>query len=164
MKIRRNKAHASKIKDRINIERGTVLAIPLREGAWALGQVIHPGVNFYMGVGQKEFVEPLSSKDIDGMKLSLFSWTNDAELFKNRWRNLGVFNIQEYGPLPEYKLGAPGEEIVESFFGSKVRDYDPSRDENLGFRTIRSPLLFQDAVQAAFGIGEWKPSYDLMKG
>lgn len=150
-------------KRRLKIDRGTVLAIPLSAGEWALGQVICPGINFYIGVSLKMFKEPLSAKCIEGLTFDMFSWTNDAEVFNKSWKNLGKYDLQWHGRLPEYKLGPPGEEIVESFCGLKLRDYHSELDKDVHYKTINSPLLCQDAIQAAFGMREWKPIYDHMK-
>jgi hypothetical protein len=142
------------------IELGTVLAIPLRGQSWALGQVLHPGIGFYLGVAAVEVLEPLRPDAIDGLPLTLFSWTNDAEVYKGRWSNLGVAKLPVQMPtFPEYKCG----EWVESFVGSRLRPLDPIRDEGLNFKTSRSPLLVEDVVKAACRIGEWKPYYDKMR-
>ena len=149
--------------DSLNIVKGTVLAIPLSSGVWALGQVIYPGVKFYMGICSVAFYEPLSASDIDSCAFSMFSWTNDAEVFRGNWKNLGVSTIKKTFELPEYRVAHSGKMVVESFSGDSWREFDPGKDSKLKYRTVRSPLLVQDAVQAACGYGEWKPFYDRMK-
>nr|WP_166181239.1 hypothetical protein [Altererythrobacter segetis] len=39
--------------------------------------------------------------------------------------------------------------MVEAFGGEILRRFDPETDAHLEYRTIRSPLLVQDMVQAA---------------
>ena len=147
----------------VSIDFGTVLAIPTGNGRWALGQVIFPGVDFYLGVTLRELVEPISASDIEGNAFELYSWTNDAEVYRNNWQNLGVYELQKHNELPEYKVMMSGKFVVKSFSGDETRNFDPKEDSDLQYRKSRSPLLVQDAVQAALGHGTWKPYYDSMK-
>lgn len=55
-----------------------------------------------------------------------------------------------------------GVEMIESFDGEYLRHPDTVADSRLAFRKVRSPLLVQDAVQAAFGLGDWKPGFQDM--
>lgn len=145
-----------------SITRGSVLAIPLRDNSWAIGQVIVPGTNFYLGICLEEMEHHLKAEDILDKRLGLFSWTNDAEVFRGGWQDLGVINNIQEVDFPDYKIYVDGNLLVETFDGSKRRKYDNSSDMNLHFRKVRSPLLVQDAVQAALGYGEWRSSFNEM--
>lgn len=144
------------------IVRGSVLAIPLRDGDWALGSVISPGINFFIGFSIIRFRAPLNADDIIDKKLKMFSWTNDAEVYRGNWRNVGVSIPNDDIYLPEYRIFIDGVEMIESFDGEFLRRPDPVADSKLAFRTVRSPRLVQDAVQAAFGLGDWKPEFQDM--
>lgn len=145
------------------IDEGTVLAIPIRTGEWALSQVLYPGVKFYLGIGLKAFGEPLSADLIEALQLELFSWTNDAEVYKGNWINLGVHDIIYHGSYPEYRITIEGQDFVEDFFGNTLRRFNPAKDVGLRFRKVRSPLLVQDAVRAAVGTGEWLNTFEEMR-
>lgn len=155
------KSENSNIADPM-IARGSVLAIPLDNNQWALGSVISPGVNFFIGFCLDRFVDPIKADDIRGKNLKIFSWTNDAEVYRGNWKNLGVSEIIKNVTLPEYKIFVNGCEMVESFDQTYIRQFNPNIDENLKFRKIRSPLLVQDAVQAACGLGDWKVGFQDM--
>ena len=144
------------------IMKGSVLALPVEKDCWALGLVISPGVNFYLGLALDHFDNAATPSDIEGRQLKLFSWTNDAEVFRGNWKNVGVSSLVPNIELPEYRVYIDGRPMVESFDGSNVREFDPITDKSLAFRKIRSPLLVQDAVQAAFGFGAWKVGYQDM--
>ena len=144
------------------IVKGSVLSIPLGDGSWALGSVVYPGINFFIGFVIYRFHEPLIADDIIGKKLKIFSWTNDAEVFRGNWRNLGISIPIEDVDLPEYRVFVDGVEMIESFDGELLRHPDVRADSKLAFRKVRSPLLVQDAVQAAFGLGDWKPGFQDM--
>ncbi len=94
--------------------------------------------------------------------MKIFSWTNDAEVFRGNWRNLGISVPRGDIKLPEYKVFVDGVEMVESFDGEYLRRSDAVTDSGLAFKKVRSPLLVQDAVQAAFGLGDWKPGFQDM--
>lgn len=144
------------------IVRGSVLAIPLEGDDWALGSVISPGTNFYIGFSIERFREPLNADDIIGKDLKIFSWTNDAEVFRGNWKNLGISAPREDIDLPEYRVFVDGVEMIESFDGEYLRRPNVATDSRLTFRKVRSPLLVQDAVQAVFGLGDWKPGFQDM--
>lgn len=144
------------------IDRGSVLAIPVSSAEWALGQVICPGTNFYFGVALVGFNYLPTADEIGGKSMGLFSWTNDAEVFRGGWKNLGVLSGVPELALPEYKIFIDGMAAVETFDGRSVRPFDNSRDAKLSFRKIRSPLVVQDAVQAALGYREWKAEFGEM--
>lgn len=153
---------ASKKPQLARIDRGSVLAIPVSSAEWALGQVICPGTNFYLGVALVGFNYLPTADEIGGKSMGLFSWTNDAEVFRGGWKNLGVLSGVPELALPEYKIFIDGRAAVETFDGRSVRPFDNSRDAKLTFRKIRSPLIVQDAVQAALGHGKWKAGMEEM--
>lgn len=94
--------------------------------------------------------------------MKIFSWTNDAEVFRGNWKFLGTERVLFDPNGLEYLVGVNGKMMVESFDGSTHREYDANSDHALSYRKARSPLIVQDAVQAALGIGEWKTTYNQM--
>lgn len=135
------------------LEQGAVLAIPLGDGRWALSQVLVPGVVFYLGAAPVAFTDLPKAEQIDGLHLSIFSWTNDAEVYRGNWKSLGTHALQS-SPTPdiEYKVGRPSGMSVVGFGGELLREYDPQKDAHLEYQKSRSPLLVQDMVQAACGV------------
>lgn len=135
------------------LEQGSVLAIPLGEGRWALSQVLVPGVTFWLGAAPVAFPSLPGAEKIQNLPLSLFSWTNDAEVFRGNWVSLGTWPLQG-SPTPdiEYKVGFAGGMWVESFSGERLRELDPKTDADLTYRKSRSPLLVEDLVRVACGI------------
>jgi hypothetical protein len=131
------------------LDQGSVLGIPLQHDCWALAQVLVPGTVFYLGAAPVRFAQLPSPPDIAGLPLSVFSWTNDAEVYRGRWRVLGQYELQGSSrPAIQYKVAVSGKMMVESFDGTSLRDYDEQADSHLGHRTSRSPLLFEDIVRA----------------
>lgn len=134
------------------LDRGSVLGIAIGPDKWALAQVLVPGTAFYLGASPKVFDGLPEAKQIDGLPLSILSWTNDAEVSRGNWKLLGTHEVQPaVNPDTAYKMKVSGRMMVESFDGQSLRDYDPSSDSHLSYRTSRSPLLVQDMVEAASG-------------
>lgn len=132
------------------IVKGTVLAIPSAGGGWSLAQVLVPGILFYLGAAPVRFLELPSADRIGRVPLTIFSWTNDAEVFRGRWRVLGYHAlVSSDSPPIEYKVTISGKVMVESFDGKSFREYNEQNDQNLNYRKSRSPLLFEDMVNAA---------------
>ena len=128
------------------------MAIPLDANRWVLSQVLLPGTAFYLGVAREIFDALPGAAEIEGHPLSLFSWTNDAEIYRGGWRLLGDHSVQEaLKPDWGYRVAIDGVMMVENLSGQLLREYDPATDEHLSHRKIRSPLLFQDIVRSEFG-------------
>jgi hypothetical protein len=122
----------------------------LGASGWALAQVLVPGICFYLGAAAVPFDAMPDAAKINGLPLSIFSWTNDAEVYRGNWKVLGIYALQSSAAPPiEYKIGMPEGMMVEAFGGEILRSFDPETDAHLEYRTIRSPLLVQDMVQAA---------------
>ncbi|MDI6625703.1 MAG: hypothetical protein QME55_13310 [Brevundimonas sp.] len=131
---------------------GSVLAIPLDEEHWALSQILVPGATFWLGAAPMVFKGLPRVGEIQGLPLSVLSWTNDAEVYRGNWVSLGAWPLQgPPSPAVEYKVGFAGKMWVESFTGERLRELDPDRDADLTFRKSRSPLLVQDMVRDACG-------------
>jgi hypothetical protein len=134
------------------IGQGAVLAVPLTGGRWALAQVLVPGVVFYLGAATVPFDRLPDAADIEGLPLSIFSWTNDAEVYRGNWKVLGIYALQSSAePRIEYKVGTPEGMMVEAFGGEILRPFSPEADAHLEYRKSRSPLLVQDMVRGACG-------------
>jgi hypothetical protein len=140
---------------------GSVLSIPVRHNSFALGQIINEGTVFYLAIDPRERTSVSEEICSETVKFTLFSWTNDAEVYRGNWTAVAkcdIFPSEIY--KPEYKMGINGELHVESFDGTEIRKFNPRIDSNLSYRTSSSPLLIQDAVQAFNGAKEWKPYYE----
>jgi hypothetical protein len=132
------------------LDRGSVLGMPVGPDKWAVAQVLVPGIVFYLGAAPKVFDGLPEAKQIDGLPLSILSWTNDAEVYRGNWKLLGTYEVQRaVNPDIAYKVEVSGQMMVESFDGQSFREYDQETDGHLSYRSSRSPLLVQDMVQAA---------------
>jgi hypothetical protein len=146
------------IKHTGEIPKGTLIAIPIDEGKYALSQVYHPGVVFYIviynGLWPLDIIHSVSPEEI-----VMASWTNDAEVYRGHWVIVGEEKIKLPVKEPSYKVLVSGREMVESFDGSAKRTANAG-DSLLRNRKSRSPLILEDAIRAFYGFGKWSPRYD----
>lgn len=140
------------------LDAGDLLGIPLADGRFAIGQVVLPGVSFYLGVDPNplEHFEALAD-----FAPKLFAWTNDAEVYHGNWKKLAErLPVSDNFPRPNFKVGMPGRMVVESFEGQRLRNFVPGEDDALDYRSSYSPLLVQRAADAFNGLSDWLPTFD----
>lgn len=143
------------------IGEGAVIAIPLGDGRWALSQVYHPGISFFLLVFN-QVIDRLEAPPALAARPILGSWTNDAEIHRGNWKLLTHLPVAAGSfAEPEYSVLRGGESVVESFDGKAFRPR-VAGDESLKSRKSRSPLLVEDATRAFFGLKDWAPHYDDM--
>ena len=140
------------------LDAGDLISIPLSDGFIAVGQIILPGVSFYLGVDPSRRTTVEAPHDFAP---KLFAWTNDAELYRGNWEKLvDRLPVSPDFPRPDFKVEIAGRMVVESFEGQMIRDFVPGQDDALNYRSTQSPLLVQDAVNALNGLGDWLPMFD----
>ena len=93
---------------------GSVLAIPLDEERWALSQILVAGPTFWLGAAAVVFEGLPQVAQIQNLRLSVLSWTNDAEVYRGNWVSLGAWPLQG-SPTPDvkYKVGFAGQMWVD---------------------------------------------------
>lgn len=142
------------------IETGTVIAIPVEDGRFALAQVYRPGVVFYLLIFRIIQDGNYSEEDLSKPAV-LGAWTTDGELHRGSWTVLGKSPVRVSGfKEPEYKVVVSGKNLVESFDGKSRRPFDESSDRELRNRSSQSSPLVEAAARAYFGYEEWKPLYN----
>jgi len=128
-----------------------------------MSQVLHPGLSFYLAVFSERFTDLRETAVASASKPRLCSWTNDAEVYRGRWKNLGVVDVTTEDPgIPEYQCIVGGQECVVRYDGKVLRPFVSHRDGDLQLKSSRSPLLIEDAANALMGEGRWLPLYDRM--
>ncbi len=111
---------------------------------------------------------PGVSPDLDEIVRSdilLAGSTFDALFNHGRWTIVG--NVTSNLPsiaLPVYRYGmGDTRECVETLDRSRHRRATKEEERSLPFRTYSAPILFEDALKAIAGVGEWLPDYNDMK-
>lgn len=139
---------------------GTVIMVPATGDNYLIAQIVFPGVSFYL-VGFRGIYSEADSFD-PVLKTSpiIGAWTNDAEIYKGRWKNrsAGKVYYTKFRSI-SYKYMNNGQLFRQSFDGETIQGGRPG-DERLPFKLSISPLLFGKALCAVNGIGEWKSYYE----
>jgi len=144
----------------VNLKKGTLIAIPIEGNIFALSQIYVHGVVFYLLIYDTASDLSNIEKATTG-NIIMSSWTNDAEIYHNRWIPTGQAPILVPFVEPEYKIYVNGVEYIESFRGKQIRLANPS-DSSINFRTSRSPLILEQAIRAYHGYSKWLPQYERM--
>jgi len=147
----------------IQVRVGDVFLVPLDGENWALGQLVSAwNDELYVAVfdqkREKQQADPGSVVDQEPIFLAL---TLDAKLFHGDWPIIG--NVQENlasFPQPAFKVRQSGVVHIESRDRTVSRPATQAEAEILRYRSVSSPAVIEEAVQAHFGIGEWSPHFD----
>jgi hypothetical protein len=128
-----------------------------------MSQVLHAGMSFYLAIFPDQFSNLPEAAVASATKPRLCFWTNDAEVYRGRWKNLGVAEVMYEEPIiPEYRCIVGGQECVVRHDGEVMRPFISHRDGNLSLKSSCSPLLIEDAANALMGEGKWLPIFDKM--
>ena len=112
---------------------GCLVALPIDDERCAAGQILVPGVKFYIGIDPEG---RSSVEESDLLNLRLFAWTTDGEIYRKSWKLIGQRPVPEQFPRPDYKFEQEGETLVETFDGSVIRPRDAPRQT----RSARAPF------------------------
>lgn len=147
----------------IQVKVGDVFLVPLDGKNWALGQLVsdYKGELYVAIFGQKFETQDVDPKNVIGQEPIFLALTLDAKLFHGDWLILG--NVQENlasFPQPAFKVRQSGVVHIESRDRTISRPISPFEAEILRYRSVSSPAVIEEAVQAHFGICEWNPHFD----
>jgi hypothetical protein len=101
---------------------------------------------------------PLDVREIVGSEIFLAGGTMDALIYHGRWRLIGNQKADlAQIPLPRFKVMIDGRDVVEDFFGRKIRDACSADLRYYQNRCARSPITFEDAIKAFHDKGQSPP-------
>lgn len=144
---------------------GDVFLIPLNGQSWACGQVVSAwNAELYVAIFASKVNRQFEPANIIAQEPIFLTLTLDAKLYHGEWPIIG--NIQENLarlPQPAFKVRQSGVAYVESRDRTSSRPAAPEEAEILKYRTVSSPAVVQNGVQAHFGIGEWSSKYEDMR-
>ncbi len=145
---------------------GDVFQIPIDDARVGYGQVIAQplkGVLYICAFRMTTMRDEQPYLDaILGSEVLLAGNTFDAKIWHGHWPVVG--NVEPKAiALPNYKEGAPGQALVESFDQKRRRRATAEEERLLPYRSYSAPMVIQDALKAALGIGEWLPNYEDLK-
>lgn len=145
---------------RVKLNRGDIFRFELDVTRYGLGQIIEPGIVFYMTVLRLPVSRDFELATVDTRDILLCGRTTDAEFFHDRWHMIGNLPVPEDAiPRPCAKVEAGGKRWVKDFYGNRVRLATPYDWEHLDYESSFSPGMFYDAFKAHHGLMADKPHY-----
>ena len=149
---------------RVRLKQGDIFRFELDEARYGLGQIIEPGMVFYMTVLRTPVGHDFVLETVDTRDILLCGRSTDALFFHDRWHVIGSLPVPEdYIPRPCAKVTREGGPWVVDFHGEAVRPATPVEWELLDYQGSRSPIAYQDAFKAHHGVGEMKAHYEKLR-
>lgn len=148
---------------RVKLRRGDLFELRAADGRLGYGVVLRPG-----GVLDAVFFRTLHASRpaadvIIEDEIALIGTTMDALFYHGRWTVIGHdFPIPDGLPFPNWKVNIDGKLHATDFEG---KTHWPIRNDELDlldFKTSRSPIGFQKALEALNGVGEWREDYEAL--
>jgi hypothetical protein len=148
---------------RLRIKEGDVFVFDVGEENLAAGQVLLKNTalfNLYAAFFKPLWPRqaPLDLQRVVGSEVFLVGGTMDALIYHGQWRIIGNKKPDlSRIPLPRFKVMIDGRDVVEDFFGHKIRDASMEDLRYYQSRCARSPNTFEDAVKAFHVRGQFPP-------
>ncbi|WP_323519620.1 Imm26 family immunity protein [Mucilaginibacter sp. 10I4] len=148
-------------KKRLKIKEGDIFTIPIDEQTQGYGQIVKiPNKHsFIMAVfeGRWDKNETVSLEEIIKKQTLFLGFTTDALLFHGRWVIVGniISNLSSF-TMPFFKLGLPSEpQKLVNYNLDEIRLATPEESKLLAFHSSSSPIGYQKALQAHYGLIEY---------
>ena len=148
-------------RKRVRLRRGDLFEFATTDGRLAYGVVLAPG-----GVLNAIFLKTLhtSRPTIDELardEVALIGTTMDGLFYHGDWAVIDRdFPIPQHLPFANWKVAMNGELHSTDFDGKSVGPIWPDEIKLLDYKFSSAPMVFQDALEALNGIGEWREEYE----
>jgi hypothetical protein len=148
-------------KKRVKLLRGDLFEFSAENGRLGYGVITIPGVAFHAAFMKtmhtaRPAIDALLADDI-----ALIGTTTDALFYHGHWAVIAHdFPLPKDIPFPNWKVGINGELRTTDFEGRRHWPMRPDELSLLDYKTSWSPGIFQKAIEALNGIGEWRESYE----
>ena len=128
------------------LKAGTLIAIPGDNDQYLVGQILIPGITFYMQVHDL-WVHDLSDcyKALESPIL-LFGETTDGDLCREKWKVCGEAPCPSRFFQPYHAVNSPDGLVVCDFNKTVVRQANSEDFDRYGFKTSVSSPVFSNAV------------------
>ena len=147
---------------RVVLKAGDVFEMLVPDGRLGYGTIIIGGKCPYIIVHSGLYSARPSMNELASDSIAFVGWTMDALVYHRRW-TLVMKGYPSRHDIPYQNCKVKrGDQIVATDFSGRVilGPITLSEAEILDFKSSWSPIIFQDALEALHGFGEWKPNYD----
>ncbi|HMG46482.1 MAG TPA: Imm26 family immunity protein [Allosphingosinicella sp.] len=146
---------------RVRLKEGDIFTFSLDAGRLGMGQIIEPGVVFYITVFREPAPTNFTVADIRTDDILLCGRTTDALFFHDRWHVVGNLPVpEEVIPRPCSKVEQSGKRWISDFHGRRLLRRATAREwDQLDYHKSISPITFERAFRAHHGLEPDEPHY-----
>lgn len=156
----------TKKRKRVKLRAGDVFEMPLDDGRLGYGVVIVGGGVLYVIILRTLHSHRPRPEVLHADPIALVGWTMDALIYHGRWSIVfSGYPSREDVPYPNWKVRVHDSAKQTSiqttdFTGRVLGPATPEEIELLDNQSSRSPIAYQDALEALHRIRPWRPDYD----
>jgi Immunity protein 26 len=138
---------------------GDVFTINLNKDEVGFGQIILFPDKSTLLITILKWKEPINStydlEKVCSSEILFLGYSLDAKLYHNDWKIIGNIDIKRI-VLPYHRLGTPPDEIyITDCKGKRIRECTIEEFNKLDYRTIISPIRYENALKAYYGFQPW---------
>lgn len=146
---------------RIAVKAGAVFEMHLPDGRLGYGIIVVGGGVPYVAILNTLHEKRPPLADLNSDEVALVGWTMDSLIDHGSWTIIGIDNGPRRDvPFPNFKVNLAGVLQTTDFQGKIIGPSRPDEIDLLGYRFSSSPLIYQDALMALNGIGDWQDHFD----
>lgn len=146
-----------------SLRTGDVFEMTLEQGALGYGVAVIGGGTPFIIVLRKLHRHRAVEAELESDDIAFVGWTMDALVLHGRWNViLSDFGERSDIPYPNCKIGMRGQTFATDFSGTVLGLATPEEEALLDFKTSRSPIAYQQALEALHGLRPWHHDYESM--
>jgi hypothetical protein len=146
---------------RIRLKAGDVFEMPVSNGKFGYGTIIVCRKIIYVIIHKRLYLRAPAIGQLTSDEIAFVGWTMDAMIYHGDWTVvLHDYPTRSDIPYPNWKVELEGQMVVTDFTGERfLGPIGADEVDLLDFQTSRSPMVFQHALEALHGLGEWNQGY-----
>lgn len=146
---------------RIKLKPGDVFEMPLADGRLGYGVIILSDITQYVIILRSIYQTRPELAALARDDIAFVGETTDALIHHGSWSIVfHDYPVRTDVPFPNWKVAVEGQTIVTNFSGRVLGPPLAKEAELLDFKFSRSPIAYQDALEALHRLQAWSESYE----
>jgi len=151
----------TKRRKRVSLKEGDVFEFTVADGRLGYGVIVLGGMVPYVVILKNLWQSRPLLSELAEDEIALVGTTMDALVYHGRWVVVySGFPIPTDVPFPNWRVQIDGVERTTDFEGERYWAMRPEEVGLLDYKFSRSPIAYQDALEAIHGLGEWREDYE----
>ena len=148
-------------RKRGNLKVGDVFEMEMPDGRLGYGAILIARKILYVIVLRDLYEERPPMSALVSAPVALVGWTMDALIYHGRWKiAFRGYPDRSDIPYPNWKVEVSGALQTTNFAGDLLGPCRADEVDLLDFKFSYSPIVYQSALEAVHGLGEWKADYE----